>query len=321
MFISFLHSAINFSTVFLFGSTGETLTEKSGHLNLGIPGTMCVGALGGVLGEYLYIKTLSSADEMTYMCVVIPIIFALIFAGIMGLIYSFMTVTLRCNQNVTGLTITTFGVGLANFVGSSIDNTYFSIASNKFFNKGFVAPSSEMNWFEELFLSYGTLVYLAFAIAIIFAVLLRKTRIGLNLRAVGENPGTADAAGINVTAYKYIFTTIGSAIAGLGGLFYIMNYIGGSWQYAIDAFGWLAVALVIFSIWKPDIGILGAILFGALYIMPNYINVGTKSYYKEIIKMAPFVVTIIVLIITSMTNKRETQPPAALGLSYFREER
>jgi len=318
--ITFLHNAINFSTVFLFGSTGETLTEKSGHLNLGIPGTMCVGALGGVVGEYLYMQSISNYKDITYMCVIIPIIFALLFAGFMGLIYSFMTVTLRCNQNVTGLTITTFGVGLANFIGSGIDQRFFSVASNKFFNKGFIG-GTEMNWFEELFLSYGTLVYLSFALAIIFAVILKKTRLGLNLRAVGENPGTADAAGINVTAYKYCFTILGSAIAGLGGLFYIMNYVGGSWQYAIDAFGWLAVALVIFSIWKPDWGILGAVIFGALYIMPNYINVGTQSYYKEIIKMAPFVVTIIVLIITSMTNKRETQPPAALGLSYFREER
>ena len=317
---TFLHNAINFSTVFLFGSTGETLTEKSGHLNLGIPGTMCVGALGGVVGEYLYMQSISNYKDITYMCVIVPIIFALLFAGFMGLIYSFMTVTLRCNQNVTGLTITTFGVGLANFIGSGIDQRFFSVASNKFFNKGFVT-GTELSWFEELFLSYGTLVYLSFALAIIFAVILKKTRLGLNLRAVGENPGTADAAGINVTAYKYGFTILGSAIAGLGGLFYIMNYVGVSWQYAIDAFGWLAVALVIFSIWKPDWGILGAIIFGALYIMPNYINVGTQSYYKELIKMAPFVVTIIVLIITSMTNKRETQPPAALGLSYFREER
>ncbi len=317
---TFLHNAINFSTVFLFGSTGETLTEKSGHLNLGIPGTMCVGALGGVVGEYLYMQSISNYKDITYMCVIVPIIFALLFAGFMGLIYSFMTVTLRCNQNVTGLTITTFGVGLANFIGSGIDQRFFSVASNKFFNKGFVT-GTELSWFEELFLSYGTLVYLSFALAIIFAIILKKTRLGLNLRAVGENPGTADAAGINVTAYKYGFTILGSAIAGLGGLFYIMNYVGGSWQYAIDAFGWLAVALVIFSIWKPDWGILGAIIFGALYIMPNYINVGTQSYYKELIKMAPFVVTIIVLIITSMTNKRETQPPAALGLSYFREER
>ncbi len=321
MFLTFLHNAINFSTVFLFGSTGETLTEKSGHLNLGIPGTMCVGALGGVVGEYLYIKSLSDVSEMTYGgAVIVPIIFALLFAGFMGLLYSIMTVTLRCNQNVTGLTITTFGVGLANFIGSSIDNSYFSVASNKFFNKGFVS-GTDLNWFETLFLSYGTLVYLAIALAIIAAVVLKKTRVGLSLRAVGENPATADATGINVIAYKYAFTIIGSAIAGLGGLFYIMGYVGGSWQYAIDAFGWLAVALVIFSVWKPDLGIIGAIVFGALYIVPNYINVGTKSYIKEIINMLPFLVTILVLIVTSLINKRETQPPASLGLSYFREER
>ena len=206
----------------------------------------------------------------------------MIFAGAVGALYSFLTVTLRCNQNVIGLTITTLGVGIANFIGSRIDTKWFSIASNKFFNKGFVT-GNELNWFEELFLSYGALVYIAFIVAIIAALVLKKTKIGLSLRAVGENPATADAAGINVTAYRYIFTIIGSAISGLGGLFYIMNYIGGSWQYAIDSFGWLAVALVIFSIWKPDIGIIGAIIFGALYIMPNYLNTGTKNYIKELI--------------------------------------
>ncbi len=316
MFISFLHSAIRFSTVFLFGSTGETITEKSGHLNLGIPGIMCIGAIGGCIGEKMYISSLSDISQINgFLAVFVPIIFSMLFAGFLGLLYSFFTVTLRCNQNVTGLTITTFGVGLTTFLGNTLDKTGFSTAAI-YFRQGF---NNSSDWFSQIFLTHGTLVYLAIIIAIITAIVLKKTRTGLNLRAIGENPATADAAGINVTAYKYCATILGAAIAGLGGLFYIMDYVGGSWEYNIDALGWLAVALVIFSVWKPNWGILGSIIFGALYIAPYYIP--SNNAQKEIIKMLPYVVTIAVLVLTSILNRRESQPPAALGVSYFREER
>ena len=316
MFISFLHSAIRFSTVFLFGSTGETITEKSGHLNLGIPGIMCIGAIGGCIGERMYISSLADMSQMNgFLAVFVAIIFSMLFAGLLGLLYSFFTVTLRCNQNVTGLTITTFGVGLTTFLGNTLDKTGFSLAA-VYFRQGF---NNSSDWFSQLFLTHGTLVYLAIIVSIITAIVLKKTRTGLNLRAIGENPSTADAAGINVTGYKYCATILGSAIAGLGGLFYIMDYVGGSWEYNIDALGWLAVALVIFSVWKPNWGILGSIIFGALYIAPYYIP--SNNAQKELIKMLPYVVTIAVLILTSIINRRESQPPAALGVSYFREER
>jgi len=320
MFWAFLQDSIRFSTIFLFGSTGETITEKSGHLNLGVPGTMCMGALGGIIGVRIYLNSIAAGGQINpFLAVLIPLLFAILFGALVGLLYSFFTVTLRCNQNVTGLTITTLGVGFANFVGSSIDNTGFAEV-NVIFRGGF-APGTEVGVFKLLFLSYGPLVYLAIAFAIATALTLRKTKVGLSLRAVGENPATADAAGINVTAYRYISTIIGSAIVALGGLFYIMDYIGGKWQYAIDAFGWLAVALVIFSVWSPDIGIAGAIIFGALYIAPNYINTGTQSYIKELIKMLPYVFTIVVLTVTSIVGGKKAQPPASLGLNYFREER
>ena len=141
------------------------------------------------------------------------------------------------------------------------------------------------------------------------------------MRAVGENPATADAAGVNVTAYKHIATIIGSVIAGLGGLYYVMDYADGVWSN--DGFGdrgWLAIALVIFAIWRPNVSIFGSILFGGLFIIHNYIpnlTLGTQ----ELFKMTPYVVTIIVLVITSMRNKKEHLPPASLGLPYFREER
>ena len=150
---------------------------------------------------------------------------------------------------------------------------------------------------------------------------MKKTRTGLYLRAVGESPATADAAGINVSRYKYKATCIGSMIAGLGGLYYVMDYACGVWSN--DAFGdrgWLAIALVIFTIWRPNISVPASILFGGLYILYLFLPSGNLAV-KELYKMLPYLVTLIVLIITSMRNKRENQPPAALGLSYFREER
>ena len=140
--------------------------------------------------------------------------------------------------------------------------------------------------------------------------------------ASGESPTTADAAGINVTRYKYVATCLGAMIAGLGGLYYVMDYACGVWTN--DAFGdrgWLAIALVIFTVWRPDVGVLASFLFGGLYILHMYIPSGMNLAVKELYKMAPYVVTIIVLVISSMRNKRENQPPASLGLPFFREER
>ncbi len=311
MLIAFLTEAIRYGMTFLLGSTGETLTEKSGHLNLGIPGIMSAGAGFGCTAIYLCGRGTPGA-----VIVLVAILAAFLGGALMGLIYSFLTVSLCANQNVTGLALTTFGVGLTNYMIGKCGS--FSFAARYFTT---VFPfADKLGWFGELFLSYGILVYLALAIAIVSSLVLTKTRVGLHLRAVGENPATADAAGINVSAYRYITTCIGSGVAGLGGLCYIMDNLYGCWEYAIEAIGWLAIALVIFTVWKPNIGIIGSILFGALYNVSSYIP-GLTFSQKDLFKMLPYVVTILVLIITSIRKKRENQPPASLGLSYFREER
>ena len=150
---------------------------------------------------------------------------------------------------------------------------------------------------------------------------MKKTKKGLNLRAVGEDPATADSVGINVSKYKYIATVAGGAISGLGGLYFVMEFLGGTWtNNGFGDRGWLAIALVIFALWKPVNAILGSIVFGALYICYIYIP-GLSRGAQELFKMLPYVVTIIVLIITSARNRMENQPPAALGQSYFREDR
>ncbi len=312
----------------LFGSTGEILTEKSGHLNLGIPGIMYVGAISGVAGSFLYEQSVPAGTALNpFLAIMIPIICCLIGASLMGLIYCFLTVTLRANQNVTGLALTTFGIGIGNFFGGSliklVNSDVPSIAlskTSKIFRTQ-IPGVENLGWFGEMFLSYGFLVYVAIIVAVFASFILNKTRIGLHLRSVGESPETADATGVNVTKYKYLATCIGSAIAGLGGLYYVMDYANGVWSN--DGFGdrgWLSIALVIFAMWRPSLSILGSILFGFLYVIPTYIENITVSS-KLLFDMLPYAVTILVLIITSIKDKKENQPPASLGLPYFREER
>ncbi len=309
----------------LYGSTGEILTEKSGNLNLGIPGIMYVGAISGVAGAFMYEQSTKAVNSL--LAIVIAFISCIAGSLLMGLVYSFLTVTLRANQNVTGLALTTFGVGIGNFFGGSLititksDVPSISLSATSKAFKTALPFASDCGWFGEIFLSYGFLAYLAIAVALAASFVLNKTRIGLHLRAVGESPATADAAGISVTKYKYIFTCMGSAVAGLGGLYYVMDYANGVWSNnAFGDRGWLAIALVIFALWKPNMAILGSVLFGFLYVIPTYIP-GISVNSKKLFEMLPYVVTVIVLVLTSVRNKRENQPPAALGLAYFREER
>lgn len=318
-FVIIIKQAIRFGVVFLYGSTGETLIEKSGHLNLGIPGIMCLGGVGGCMGAYWAF----SGGAGMFGVVIVAVLMAMLFGGLGGLLYGLFTITMRCNQNVTGLTLTTFGAGVLGFWGTQMGDKeiFFAPASRFAFTPSlFFGANTPTDAFSTMFLSHGVLVYLGIAIAIIAAVVIKFTRVGLSLRAVGENPAAADAAGINVIAHKYVSCVLGAAIAGIGGAFYLLDCTRGSLEYVIDAMGWLAVALVIFSLWRPGIGIFGSFIFGFLYILPQYIQ-GVGLAEKEILKIIPYGATALVLIVISFFNKKETQPPTSLGLPYFREDR
>ena len=325
--LSFIPSAVSQGTPLLLGSTGETLTEKSGNLNLGIPGIMYVGAISGVIGAFYYEQS-AGANMHALLALGIPLVCCLVGSLVMGLIYCLLTVTLRANQNVTGLALTTFGVGFGNFFGGSLIKLsglpvpVIILSKTSAFFRSTLPFAAKLGAVGKLFFSYGFLVYLAVIVALVASYVLRRTRVGLHLRAVGESPTTADAAGINVSRHKYVATCVGSMTAGLGGLYFIMDYCSGIWSS--DAFGdrgWLAIALVIFTMWRPNWGVLASFLFGGLYILYTFLPSGMNLAIKEIYKMIPYVVTIVVLVISSMRNKRENQPPASLGLPYFREER
>lgn len=323
--IALIKAAIVFGTVIMYGCIGETLTEKSGNLNLGVPGIMYLGGISSLIGVFFYERAVETPNPI--LCILIALLSGFAASALGGLIYSFLTITLRANQNVTGLTLTIFGSGIANFFGGSLNKLaggvgQISVSATSAAFRTQIPGLSSWGVIGRIFFSYGFMVYLAIAIAILMHWYLTRTRNGLNLRAVGENPATADAVGINVTRNKYLATCLGAGISGLGGVYYVMDYIKGTWANdgSIEQLGWLAVALVIFTTWKSVNAIWGAYLFGVLYWMYFYIPNLTRSS-QELFKCLPYIVTILVLVISSTRRKKEQQAPAHLGLPYFREER
>ena len=315
IWLNFLIDSLAFGAVFMYGSTGEILTEKAGHLNLGIPGIMCMGGAGGCL----VLNMIGKSGLPPVLIVILGILGAVAFSVLAGLIYSFLTVSLRANQNVTGLTLTTFGVGLSKVIMTKLNTVVYLVSTRDYYRWPFAGRQDSLQL-------WGVLFFLAIIISLTASWVLFRTRTGLHLRAVGENPATADAVGINVTRYKYAATCIGSGIAGLGGFYYIIDYMASQEAYlSVEAWGWLSIALVIFALWRPHLTIIGSTVFGILFSLGSFIT--NSSWIKvtmatiPLLKMLPYVVTILVLIVTSIRNKKENQPPASLGLSYFREER
>lgn len=324
-FLSLFNNAIVFGTVILFGALGEIITQKSGNLNLGVPGLMYLGGIAGLATAFFY--EMNASNPSAFVSLLLSFLAAFLAAGLGGLIYSFLTITLRANQNVTGLTLTIFGAGLANLYGGTLNKMaggvgQISVGLTSKAYRWYSTGLANLGFVGKALFSYGFMAYLAILLAVLAAWFLNRSRAGLNLRAVGESPATADAAGINVTKYKYLATCIGAAVSGLGGLYYSMDYIKGTWTTdgTIEALGWLAVALVIFATWRPARAIWAAYLFGILYWAYNYIGGLTRASI-ELFKMLPYVVTILVLIVISTRHAKDSQPPASLGLSYFREER
>lgn len=320
-----IYNAVLNGTPLLYGTVGEVLTEKSGNLNLGVEGMMFMGGAMGLGGAYYY-EMAAGANASGALAVLIALVCAFLGGAFGAALYAVLTITLRANQNVTGLALAIFGTGAGQFIGE-----YMRVTSG-----GYVAISNRLKAYfmdsplprglqklpvvGQLVFSYNVFVYISLAIALLMGFYLNKTRSGLYLRAVGESPATADAAGINVIRYKYIATILGGGISAIGGMTYIMTIAGCVWNHeGLSGEGWLAVALVIFCLWRPVGAIFGSMLFGALMIL--YLRLQLPFLPDQLYKILPYVVTVLVLIFTSLRNSKDKQPPASLGLAYFREER
>lgn len=322
--VSLIFSAILNGAPLLFGTVGEIITEKSGNLNLGVEGMMYMGGAVGLAGAFYYEKA-AGMNTLAPLAIIIALLCAFLAGAFAALIFSFITITLKANQNVTGLALTIFGTGTGQFIGEYMrtsEGGYVALSNelkDAFQLTPFPKTLTDIPVIGTLIFGHNIFVYIGVVIAIVMAWYLNKTRFGLNLRAVGESPATADAAGISVTKNRYIATIVGGGISAIGGMVYIMTIAGGVWNHeGLAGEGWLAVALVIFCLWRPMNSLWGSALFGALMIMYLRIHLPIPN---EIYKILPYVVTIAVLIITSLRKKREDQPPESLGLSYFREER
>ena len=324
--ILFFTAAVLYGTPLLFGTVGEILSERAGNLNLGVEGMMFMGGAVGLGAVFYYEGAVGPGNASGFVAVLLALAFSFL-AGVVGsLIFSFLTITLRANQNVTGLALTIFGTGAGQFIGEYMRTTsggFVSISNalkDVFFNSPFPKALQDLPLVGPLIFGYNIFVYLGVAIAIVMGVFLARSRAGLNLRAVGESPATADAAGININRTKYLATVLGGGISAIGGMVYIMTVAGCVWNHeGLSGEGWLAVALVIFGLWRPVNAIWGSVLFGGLMIM--YLRVSLPFIPSQLSPILPYVVTVIVLVVVSMRKKRENQPPASLGEAYFREER
>ena len=311
LFLKFLVAAVAAGTPLLFGTVGEILNEKVGHLNLGVEGMMALGACAGFMTAYL-------TDSLALA------LLASFAAGVLAsLIYAVLTVTFLANQNVAGLTLTIFGTGLSNFIGvymisRSAEGTLKLPAKVTASLAAVHIPGlSDAPVVGELLFSYNVFVYLGVAVALAAGWYLYGTKTGLNVQAIGENPGAADAASIPVNKFKYINLLLGGGICGA---YCSMIINGGVWlSDSVGGLGWIAVALVIFAAWKPQLAILGSFVFGGLRVLKYYVPTGAVPI--AFFDMLPFLMTALVLIVTSMRGSKGSHIPASLGVNYFREDR
>lgn len=350
--VSFFSAAVVAGTPLLFATVGEIISERAGNLNLGVEGMMLMGAVAG------FLTGLTTRNALLAML-------AAAIAGAFGAgIYAFLTITLRTNQVVTGLSLTIFGTGFATMIGNELIGEVVPLTIKEFFkpfsqavsfgaldgfpalwqldgldiltpvahlpHTGHLPLLGDIPLLGRILFQQDLFVYTGYALAILLGVYLYKTRLGLNLRAVGENPAAADASSINVSLYKYLHVLLGGALCGLGGAYLSLVYVP-AWQENVTAGrGWISIALVIFSGWNPWKALAGAFLFGGLSVLPLYfeelmrlvlgIPVQLTAFWRTVFDMLPYLVTIMVLFL-STRKFRKNAPPKALGLSFFREER
>jgi simple sugar transport system permease protein len=318
LLVVLIASGVTYGTPLLYAALGELLAERSGVLNLGVEGMMLVGAVMGFWAE----QRVRGAGEVGALALAVGA--AAIAGAAMASIHAFLVITLRASQIVSGLALTIFAgvAGLSSYLGSDL-NLADVPAAHQFDP---VFPASVRSWpvVGPIVFGHDVLVYGSWALVVALIWYLNRTRHGLNLRAVGESPAAADAMGINVAAYRYAHTIAGGALAGIAGSTFTLA-INPGWVAGITGgAGWIAIALVIFSFWRPELCLVGAYFFGALQalapeLQARQISLGPTTLWTNSL---PYIATIAALVLISVGNaRRRLGAPAALGIPYTREER
>jgi len=299
-----IFATVSSSTIILFASMGEIITERSGILNLGVEGMMLIGALTGFSVAY------HSGN----------LLFAVICAGLMsslmGLIHAFLCITLRANQVVSGLALTIFGSGMSSFFGAKMVGLHLESS----FKSIDISGLSNIPFLGRILFQYNVLVYIAWLTALVIFIIFKYTRWGLYSKSTGEKPLASDIMGVKVIRYRYISTMIGGFLAGVSGAYLTLAYTPLWGDEMTSGRGWIAVAIVIFSNWNPMYAILGTFLFGGLEALQLRLQPLGVSISPHILNMMPYIFTIIILVLFSL-RKSKSNNPKSLGIPYFREER
>jgi ABC-type uncharacterized transport system permease subunit len=310
-----LAAAVTYGTPLLYAALGELLAERSGVLNLGVEGMMLVGAVMG----FWTVQRLGGPGPV----VLLAALGIAALAGAAGaLVHAFLVVTLRASQIVSGLALTLFAgaAGLSSYLGN--DLKLADAPAEHHFRDLDLFGWKDAPVVGPIFFNQSALVYASWGCVLLVYLYLARTRPGLNVRAVGESPAAADAMGINVTAYRYAHVLAGGAFAGIGGATFSLaitpQWVDGLTQGA----GWIAIALVIFAFWRPDLVLVGAYFFGAFSALPFTLQARGVTIAPELFQSLPYVMTVLVLVLVSTgVAKRRLGAPASLGLPYVREER
>jgi simple sugar transport system permease protein len=310
-----LSSGVLYGTPLLYAALGEVLAERSGVLNLGVEGMMLMGA---VMGFW----TVERVHGPTPLILAASIGVAALAGAVMAAIHAFLVITLRANQIVSGLALTIFAgaAGLSSYLGNDLQLA--GKPAKHQFQEIFPTSWQDLPVVGPIIFGQSLLVYASWVCVVLVALYLTRTRLGLNLRAVGESPAAADAMGVNVSRYRYAHTLVGGAFAGVGGAAFSLSitpqWVDGLTQGA----GWIAIALVIFAFWRPTLCLLGAYFFGAFTALPFALQGHGVTVAPELFQTLPYVATIVALVLVSSRAARlRFGAPAALGLPYVREER
>lgn len=306
LFISICSVAIVYAVSVMYAGIGEIFSQRAGIMNLGLEGIMLMGAVSGYI-TVIHTQSLPLALLVT-----------ILVGAAFGVVFAFLTVTLKADQTVCGMAMLTFATGLSGFIGQD----YVSVAANMKFEKFDIPILSKIPVIGEIFFHQDILVYAMYLILPLTMFYIYKTRPGMQLRALGENPAVLDAAGHNVFAMRYAYVIFGCAMTAISGACVTLSYTN-FWASNMTAGkGWIAVALVTFASWNPAILALGALMFGAVSIIGANLQIYVPSVPSQIYSMLPYLATIIAFVLsTGSFRKKHTSEPASLCIPYDREER
>lgn len=306
LLVSIISTAIIYAVSVLYAAIGEIFSQRAGVMNLGLEGIMLMGAVSGYL---------VAVHKQNLGLAMLTVIFV---GAVLGLVFAFLTVTLQADQTVAGMAMLTFGTGLSGFIGKEVSG----VSANLKFEPFDIPVLCKIPVIGQSFFHQDILVYAMYIIIPLSMIYIYKTRPGMILRSLGENPATLDSAGYNVFALRYAYVIFGCAMTAVSGACVSLSYTNFWSDGMTSGKGWIAVALVVFASWNPIVAVFGALLFGAISVIGIDIQMYATSIPSQFFSALPYVATIVALIFTTGNfRKKRSSAPAALCIPYDREER